>query len=93
MLSIDAGMKYRGFFLATEFHQRWLDDFVASGPIPVTSVFDHGFYAQGSHIFKPVNVEVSASTSHFYTRLSVASAFRQKVVPESLSRVTLLPSS
>jgi hypothetical protein len=69
VLSIDAGMKYRGLFLATEFHQRWLDDFVASGPIPVTSVFDHGFYAQGSHIFKPVNVEVSASTSYFYTRL------------------------
>jgi hypothetical protein len=56
-------MKYRAFFLATEFHQRWLDDFVASGPIPVTSVFDHGFYAQGSYIFKPLNVEVPHARS------------------------------
>ena len=34
VLSIDAGMKYRGFFLATEFHHRWLDDFEATGPLP-----------------------------------------------------------
>lgn len=66
VLSIDAGMKYRGFFLGTEFHHRWLDDFEASGPLPVTSVFDHGFYVQGSYIFKPVNVEVYASTSYVF---------------------------
>lgn len=66
VLSIDAGVKFRGFFLATEFHQRWLDDFEATGPLPVTRVFDHGFYVQGSYIFKPANVEVFASTSYVF---------------------------
>ena len=43
-----------------------LDDFVATGPLPVTSVFDHGFYVQGSYNFKPANVEVYASTSYVF---------------------------
>jgi hypothetical protein len=29
-------------------------------------VFDHGFYVQGSYIFKPANVEVYASTSYVF---------------------------
>ena len=31
ILSFDAGMKYRGFFLQTEVYNRWLDDFKADG--------------------------------------------------------------
>ena len=44
---------YEGFWLATEFHHRWLPDFEATGPLPIAKVFDHGLYLQGSYIFKP----------------------------------------
>ena len=37
ILSFDAGMKYKGIFLQTEIYNRWLDNFVADGPLPVTS--------------------------------------------------------
>ena len=46
ILSFDAGMKYKGIFLQTEIYNRWLDNFVADGPLPVTSVHDRGFYVQ-----------------------------------------------
>jgi hypothetical protein len=41
----DAGIKYRGFAFNTEFYFRWLNDFVADGPLPITSMFDWGFDA------------------------------------------------
>jgi hypothetical protein len=34
ILSLDAGMKYRGVFLQTEIYNRWLDNFKADGVLP-----------------------------------------------------------
>ena len=36
MLAFDAGLKYRGIFLQTENYNRWLDEFDADGPLPVS---------------------------------------------------------
>ena len=36
LLSFDAGLEYKGFFLQTEIYNRWLDGFVADGPLPGT---------------------------------------------------------
>ncbi|HZR26662.1 MAG TPA: DUF3011 domain-containing protein, partial [Vicinamibacterales bacterium] len=43
VLSFDAGVKYRGFFLQTEIYNRWLDHFEADGRLPVSSIHDQGF--------------------------------------------------
>ncbi len=40
ILSFDAGMKYKGFFLQTEIYNRWLDNFKADGALPVGSIHD-----------------------------------------------------
>ena len=66
LLSFDAGIKYRGVFLQAEIYNRWLDDFVANGPLPVTSVHDHGFYVQGA--FYPIKkkLEIYGATSWVY---------------------------
>ena len=66
VLSIDAGMKYRGFFLQTEIYHRWLDNFDADGTLPVNSVLDRGFYVQGA--FYPVRkrLELYGATSQIY---------------------------
>ena len=32
LLSFDAGMKYKGFFLQAEFYNRWLDEFRGRRP-------------------------------------------------------------
>lgn len=63
LLSADAGMKYRGVFLQGAYFLRALDNFRASGPLPVDSITDHGFYLQAA--FYPVKhkLEVYGVTS------------------------------
>jgi hypothetical protein len=66
LLAFDAGTKYKGFFLQTEIYNRWLDNFEADGPLPVSSVHDTGFYIQGA--FYPIKkkLEVYGATSQIY---------------------------
>ena len=66
MLSFDAGMKYRGFFLQTEIYNRWLDNFEADGPLPVDSIHDTGFYVQGAFYPVPKKLEVYGATSQIF---------------------------
>jgi hypothetical protein len=66
ILSFDAGVKYRGIFLQTEIYHRWLDGFVADGPLPVTSIFDRGFYVQGAFFPVAKKLEVYAATSQIF---------------------------
>jgi len=64
--SVDAGLKYRGVFLQTEIYHRWLYDFDADGPLPSSSIHDHGFYLQGA--FYPIakKLELYGATSWIY---------------------------
>jgi len=66
VLSIDAGFKYRGFFLQGEYYNRWLDNFVSDGLLPMKSIHDHGFYIQGA--FYPIKqkLELYAATSQIF---------------------------
>jgi hypothetical protein len=66
VVSFDAGVKYRGFFLQTEIYHRWLDNFRADGILPVTSVFDRGFYVQGAFYPMPKKLELYAATSQIF---------------------------
>ncbi len=62
---MDAGFKYKGFFLQAEVYRRLLDDFQPtelSLPIPVLSVRDTG-YVQGSFFPVPKKLELYAATS------------------------------
>jgi hypothetical protein len=52
VLAADAGVKYHGIFAQLEYYNRWLDHFDADGPLPVSSIHDHGFYVQAA--FYPV---------------------------------------
>jgi hypothetical protein len=66
VLSVDAGLKYKGFFLQAEYYQRWLDNFDADGPLPVTEIKDSGWYLQGAFYPIPRVLEVYAATSQIY---------------------------
>ena len=66
ILSFDAGLKYRGLFLQTEVYARWLDHFVADGPLPVDSIVDRGFYVQGGVYAVPKRLEVYGITSQIF---------------------------
>jgi len=66
LLSFDAGMKYRGFFLQTEIYNRWLDNFKADGVLPGGSIHDWGFYVQGAFYPVPKKIELYGATSQIY---------------------------
>jgi len=66
VLAVDAGMKYKGFFLQAEYYNRRLFDFKTDGPLPVEEIVDHGFYIQGA--FYPIKqkLELYAATSQIF---------------------------
>lgn len=67
LLSESAAMKYHGFWLQGEGYSRWLDHFVANGPMPVTSVHDNGFYVQSSYMLIPKRFEIYGATSWVFS--------------------------
>jgi len=66
VLSFDAGVKYKGFFLQAEYYNRWLDNFQADGPLPVGQIHDTGFYVQAAFYPVPKKLEVYAATSQIF---------------------------
>lgn len=66
LMSVDAGIKYKGLFLQTEAYYRKLNDFrLATGSLasPVQSIRDKGFYVQSGYMVIPRKLELYASTS------------------------------
>jgi hypothetical protein len=58
MLALDWGVKWNGFALNGQYYFRWLDSFLADGPIPITSTFDHGFELVGGGFVMPKTLMV-----------------------------------
>ena len=63
MLSLDAGIQYRGIFVGAAYFQRWLTDLEANGPLPVSSIVDRGFYVQAAFYPLKQRVETYGATS------------------------------
>jgi len=63
LLSVDAGFKYKGFFLQIEAYRRWLADFTANGPLPVDDIVDNGFYVQAAFFPIEKKLELYGATS------------------------------
>ena len=53
MWAIDGGIKWNGLAVNGQYFMRWLDDFVADGPLPLTSTFDHGFELSAGYFVIP----------------------------------------
>ncbi len=66
VMAIDAGMKYKGFFLQAEFYQRWLSGFEADGHLPNSEIIDRGFYMQAAFYPIPQKLELYGITSQIY---------------------------
>jgi len=66
LLSESAGFKYHGLFLQGEGYYRILDNLVADGPLPVTTVRDSGFYVQLGYMVVPKLVELYGATSYVF---------------------------
>ncbi len=74
-LTVDAGWKYRGLSLSGEYYFRWLQAIRGTGPLPTTTLFDHGFYAQAGYFLIPERLEVLARTSQIWGEFGTASEY------------------
>jgi hypothetical protein len=63
MWAQDAGFKYRGLALNGQYFLRWLSDFRADGPLPLSETFDHGFEASLGYFICPQTFELYGRTS------------------------------
>ena len=66
MWAMDGGLKRNGFALNGQYYFRWINDFVADGPLPLESTFDHGFELSASKFVVPRKLVVYARGSAVY---------------------------
>lgn len=66
MWAIDGGIKYNGLAINGQYFMRWLSNFVADGPIPVTSTFDHGYELSASYFVVPKKVLLYGKSSQVF---------------------------
>ena len=56
MWAFDAGAKWNGLAVNGQYFARWLGNFSADGPLPLSSTFDHGGEFSASYFVKPRKV-------------------------------------
>jgi hypothetical protein len=58
MWAVDAGFKWRGLTVNGQHYMRWLNDFVADGPLPVESTLDSGFDLTAGYFVVPRKLQL-----------------------------------
>jgi hypothetical protein len=58
MWAIDGGIKWNGFSVNGQYFMRWLGEFVADGPLPLASTFDHGFELTSGYFVVPRKLQL-----------------------------------
>ena len=85
MWSIDGGLKYNGLAINGQYYFRWLNDFEADGPLPLSSTFDHGFELTAGKFVIPRKLMVYARGSmvfgHFNNSHEYAGGFKWHFLP------------
>jgi hypothetical protein len=70
MWAIDGGIKRSGFAINAQYFMRWLNDFVADGPLPVSSTYDHGYELTAGHFIVPKTLVVYGRGSQVFGHFS-----------------------
>jgi hypothetical protein len=65
-VNFDAGFKYKGFGLQTEFHARKLSDFKADGIVPINTIKDYAYDVQLSYMAIPHKLCIYAVNSALF---------------------------
>ena len=66
MWAIDAGLKYNGLAINGQYFSRWLSNFEADGPLPLSSTFDHGYELSAGYFVIPKKVMVYGRGSQVF---------------------------
>jgi hypothetical protein len=63
MLALSAGMKFRGFYVEAEAYRRRLNDFHATGLLPIGRLIDDGAQLQASYMLLPATLQLYGGAS------------------------------
>ena len=58
MWAIDGGIKWNGLSVNGQYYMRWLNDFVADGPLPVASTYDNGYELTAGYFVIPRKLQL-----------------------------------
>jgi hypothetical protein len=75
MWAIDGGIKWNGIAANGQYFIRWLNDFVADGPVPLESTFDHGFELTAGHFVVPKKLQLYGRMSKVFGEFNNASEY------------------
>jgi len=85
MWAIDGGLKKSGFSVNGQYYMRWVDDFVADGPLPLASTYDHGFELSTGYFVVPKKLVAYARGSkvfgQFYSPYEYAGGVKWYILP------------
>jgi hypothetical protein len=76
MMSLDAGVKYRGLSLEGEYYRRWLNDFTGINTAGIAAITDDGYQLQSSAMIVQKTLQVYLSGSQIFGRYGNASELR-----------------
>ena len=78
MWAIDGGIKCNGLAVNGQYFMRWLNDFEADGPLPLTSTFDHGYELSAGHFVIPKKLLLYARGSQVFGQFGDSSRVRRR---------------
>jgi hypothetical protein len=83
--AIDGGIKWNGLAVNGQYFTRWINEFVADGPLPLASMFDHGGELVASYFVIPRKLAVYGRGSnvlgHFGDSWEYAGGVKWHFVP------------
>jgi hypothetical protein len=79
MMSLDAGIKYRGLSLEGEYYRRWLNDYTGANVGGIADITDQGYQLQSSAMAIQKILQVYLSGSQIFGRFGDASDIRAGV--------------
>jgi hypothetical protein len=86
MWAIDAGVKWQGMAVNGQYYFRWLDDFLADGPLPLSSTYDKGGEVSVSYFVAPEKFMLYGRTSALFGQFNdsseVGGGFKWFFVPD-----------
>ena len=75
MWAIDGGIKWKGLAVNGQYFNRWLNDFLADGPMPLTSTFDHGYELTAGHFVIPKKLQLYGRGSQVFGEFGNSSEY------------------
>jgi hypothetical protein len=75
MWAIDWGIKRNGVSVNGQYYMRWLGDFVANGPMPVTSTYDYGYDLTGGVFVVPKELQLYARGAQVFGEFGDSSEY------------------